>query len=666
MSNVVIVIHGWWTAAPAGGHLTLWAEDATAPPEVPRRPGRRPRVQTHPFALAADELAKILALETSADPPAAGEIPLPGTARGPACSPELLAARAALGSDAVAVAEGPPTTWRVPTLRIDPDTALQLLLSARRGETGTPPQLEESAVASFGADLRLLSGLAAFALDLAGRGRVLPAVVAGDDGEAFALWRPVVTGADAGWLRAAVAAAPGVLAGESAAADPSQLAAATDALVDAAVRSLMGRAPRRRARTSWRDSLRGTDRGFDAAPGEAAALAGALVDWQRDVTSTGAVRAYFRLVEPTPSEDGTPERGWRLDFGLQASDEPSLVVDAARVWRAGASLRSLARHVADPQETLLAELGRAVRLYPALAPALRTARPASLDLDTAGAHALLTETAPLLLAAGFGVLLPGWWTQGPAQLGAKLRVSTPGQPGMVAAAAGIGQEGIATFEWQLAVGAETLTDREIADLVEAQQPLVRVRGQWLQVDPDRLRQAWSYLSRRSRRTGRMSVADVFRALAGDEPGPAGLPVTGVDADGWLGELLSGDNDQRLTPMTAPEGFVGSLRPYQERGLAWLSFLESAGLGGVLADDMGLGKTVQLLALIQQGISGAAGSHAPGVPDVAGRQLAARSGEIHPPAARPRPSRRRTGPREDLRTSRRECRSGRHDVLAAGP
>src|SRR4029079_1862739 len=50
-------------------------------------------------------------------------------------------------------------------------------------------------------------------------------------------------------------------------------------------------------------------------------------------------------------------------------------------------------------------------------------------------------------------------------------------------------------------------------------------------------------------------------------------------------------------MTARWGFQGELRPYQERGLAWLSFLESVGLGGVLADDMGLGKTVQLLALM---------------------------------------------------------------------
>src|SRR5580704_15225787 len=50
-------------------------------------------------------------------------------------------------------------------------------------------------------------------------------------------------------------------------------------------------------------------------------------------------------------------------------------------------------------------------------------------------------------------------------------------------------------------------------------------------------------------------------------------------------------------MTAPAGFAGTLRPYQERGLSWLSFLGDLGLGGILADDMGLGKTIQLLSLV---------------------------------------------------------------------
>src|SRR4029077_6297990 len=76
-----------------------------------------------------------------------------------------------------------------------------------------------------------------------------------------------------------------------------------------------------------------------------------------------------------------------------------------------------------------------------------------------------------------------------------------------------------------------------------------------------------------------------------------VPLVDVDADGWLGDLLSGQAARGLAPGPPPAGFRGQLRPYQERGLAWLSFLGRLGLGGVLADDMGLGKTIQLLALL---------------------------------------------------------------------
>jgi hypothetical protein len=54
----------------------------------------------------------------------------------------------------------------------------------------------------------------------------------------------------------------------------------------------------------------------------------------------------------------------------------------------------------------------------------------------------------------------------------------------------------------------------------------------------------------------------------------------------------------LQPAPQPEGFVGTMRPYQREGLAWLLFLESIGLGGCLADDMGVGKTIQMLALLE--------------------------------------------------------------------
>ncbi len=47
----------------------------------------------------------------------------------------------------------------------------------------------------------------------------------------------------------------------------------------------------------------------------------------------------------------------------------------------------------------------------------------------------------------------------------------------------------------------------------------------------------------------------------------------------------------------PEGFVGTLRGYQEAGFCWLKALSQWGFGGILADEMGLGKTVQVIALL---------------------------------------------------------------------
>ena len=51
------------------------------------------------------------------------------------------------------------------------------------------------------------------------------------------------------------------------------------------------------------------------------------------------------------------------------------------------------------------------------------------------------------------------------------------------------------FRWQLAVGDDTLTDDEIAALAETKAPLVRLRGQWVAVDPEQLRRGLEFLRR---------------------------------------------------------------------------------------------------------------------------------------------------------------------------
>jgi non-specific serine/threonine protein kinase len=247
----------------------------------------------------------------------------------------------------------------------------------------------------------------------------------------------------------------------------------------------------------------------------------------------------------------------------------------------------------SPQEILLSELGRALRLYPPLQPALRTGQPAQLELDTAGADHFLREGAPVLAAAGFGVLLPAWWGGPRPRIGVRL-VPAPAQPGAVSGPARIGRESLLDFQWQLALGDQSLTAAELSALVEVHQPLVRLRGQWVQVDPNRLRAGLKLL--RENPSGKLQSGDLVRMVCSGQ-GPGGLPVTGMPTDSWLDDLLSGTAADRIEPVAAPPGFVGALRPYQQRGLAWLSFLQRLGLGGLLADDMGLGKTVQLLALM---------------------------------------------------------------------
>ena len=573
----MFVLHGWWSDSPAG--LTLWAEDSDAPPEPPTRRGRRPARQPHPFALAADALRIAVAHDGR---PGSAHLCLPNAGKGPSASPEVRRVR-----------DEPPTTgsegsWEVPTLTLGPGTTWEFLL--RRTD-----QLDDLAVS--GADLRVFESVAAFAGDLVGRGQVLPSVRPEGPGQARSAWVPVVTGADAAWLRAVATGMPASATAGNEGDAATMLAAATDALVDAAVRVRLVPTRRRLEAPSFRNALAALDPVFSISPDDLRALDECLAQWQHDITHGGSVRASFRLVEPSaPDEPNEPNDGWRVEIALQSTEEPSLVVDAEQVWQARGGLRALARHVADPQEMLLAELGRAVRLYPALDDALRTARPSSVELDATAAHHFLAETAPILVAAGFGVSLPGWWSNPRMRLGAKLSVATPAQPGAAKQEAKIGQDGLVDFRWDLAVGEHTLSDEEVADLAAAQQPLVRVRGQWMYVDAERLASARAFLAQ-SRASTRMSVGEVLGALDSPDDGPGGLPVVDVEASGWLGDLLSSGTDQRIAPMDAPDGFGGTLRPYQQRGLAWLAFLESVGLGGILADDMGLGKTVQLLALL---------------------------------------------------------------------
>jgi len=588
----VFVVHACWmhggTTEP--GRLGIWGEDSSAPAAPPRKPGRKPRVQAHPFAAAHEDLIAVLASAALKATASTVTLTLPTRGGGPIASPELV--RDQLDAAAGVVSSG---QWQVPVLEFDAGLALAVL---------SEPDAEG---AVWGTSLTHLSELSLFAADLVARGRLLPGVIVDAP---RAVWRPVLTAADAAWARTLAVSAPPALFAAGPETGLDLWAEALDCLVDAAARAALGgfRLTLGRAgdpvTRAWLSALTGIERVFAAAseaPGEMATaprspshpaavtgLSEALTEWQRDAVA-GPVRACFRLVEPVDDD-----AEWQVRFGLQAADEPSLVVDAEAVWRSRGKLPALARHVDAPQETFLAELGKAARLYPELDRALRTSRPSHLALDTEDAHRFLSTAAPTLGTAGFGVQLPGWWTKPSSRLGLRLAASTPGQPGRVDAGnAALGFDALAEFRYDIAVGGQVLTADELAELAGTKAPMVRLRGQWVELDAARLAAGLKLVGRREQAT----VGELLRLGLGIGPAPEGLPVEGVEADGWLGELLSGRAEQRLSAIQTPESFSGQLRPYQSRGLSWLDFLHRAGLGGILADDMGLGKTVQLLALL---------------------------------------------------------------------
>ncbi len=214
------------------------------------------------------------------------------------------------------------------------------------------------------------------------------------------------------------------------------------------------------------------------------------------------------------------------------------------------------------------------------------------------AFRFLTE-APLIEESGILVKVPDWWRARP-----RPRISVAiGEKKLNH----FGADAMLDFKIGLALGDQELTEEEWRRLMECGDGLVCIRGQWVEIDRERLSEALAHWKRveAAARNG-LSFAEGMRLLAG---APMDLSTEAaahddirewsfVNAGEWLSNILSGLRDPgRLGHGKRSESFRGALRPYQEIGHNWLWFLSNLGLGACLADDMGLGKTIQVLSLL---------------------------------------------------------------------
>ena len=506
--------------------------------------------------------------------------------------------------------------WRVEGFCLNASETVKFLaaipLNAAKGED-----------AFLGGDLRFWSQVARWSLDLISRCKFLPTIDRESDGAFAAKWRVLLDSAvDGTRLERFSANIPLVCrtyqeevgTGEEFSqsllyvdfpTEPQELLLGfLNSTIDAQVREMMGSQPPMEAKAiaslpsgvrQWLQALTSASHIVNADAIEVERLEAALKAWtmplQYQLTLKSLFRTCFQLRSP---ESG--ETDWTLAYFLQAADDPEFLVDAATIWNNPVErLVYENRTIEQPQETFLRGLGVASRLYPVIAPSFETEYPQSSRITPIQAYEFIKAVAWRLEDSGLGVILPpslanreGWANR----LGLKITAETPkGKQGR------LGLQSLLNFQWQLAIGGQTISKAEFDKLVALNSPLVEINGEWVELRPQDIKTAQTFFTTRKDQMA-LSLEDALRFSTGDTQVIEKLPVVSFEASGALQELIGAlSNNQVIAPLPTPTGFKGQLRPYQERGAAWLSFLERWGLGACLADDMGLGKTVQFIAFL---------------------------------------------------------------------
>ncbi|MEV7682074.1 DEAD/DEAH box helicase [Streptomyces sp. NPDC088341] len=320
---------------------------------------------------------------------------------------------------------------------------------------------------------------------------------------------------------------------------------------------------------------------------------------------------------------------FRAVLQMHSVSDPTVVADASGVW-SGTGSTGTAFGPRARMDALLA-LRRAARAWPPLTPLLSAAVPDAIELADEDITDLLGEASTALAATGVQVHwpkelartltaravigpddtappVPGGRAESDADRAGRgktgqdiqdirtvqddrdgpYRTTGTGLPAFLSA------DALLSFDWHFALGDQRLTRAELDQLAEASRPVVRLRGQWVLIDP-----AEAGRARRSRNR-EITPLDALGAVLTGSTEVEGRRVE-VAATGWLARLRdrladperTGSGEQEIGP---PAALTATLRDYQLRGLNWLHRMTALGLGGCLADDMGLGKTVTLIAL----------------------------------------------------------------------
>ena len=222
----------------------------------------------------------------------------------------------------------------------------------------------------------------------------------------------------------------------------------------------------------------------------------------------------------------------------------------------------------------------------------------ALAWEPAEAYAFIQQI-PVLEQAGLTIKVPDWWKGGRPSRPA-VQVTLDPDKSM------LGSNAMLRCRIHTTLDGTPLSPEDWDRILHSASGLINLRGQWVEIDRERLGEVMDHWNKvaAAHAHGGLTFHEGMRFLAGFRPGGAGEAATLAESlVSWSG-VIAGKNlaaalatlRQPGAPAVRPD-IKATLRPYQEKGLAWLTFMRRLGLGACLADDMGLGKTLQVIALL---------------------------------------------------------------------
>lgn len=198
---------------------------------------------------------------------------------------------------------------------------------------------------------------------------------------------------------------------------------------------------------------------------------------------------------------------------------------------------------------------------------------------------ILFNILPVVKLFGIQILLPKALRK---VIRPKVSIALSGEDtnGAVATTSLVNLDNMLTFDWQIAMGEESIEPADFLRLVAKYSGIVKLNDQFVYFDEKEIKS----LIEKMATPPKLSSNDLLKVALTEEYNGSKIKLD-QKAQDLLKQLL----DTQSIPQ--PKGLKATLRPYQNRGFDWLYKNAQLGFGSIIADDMGLGKTLQVITTL---------------------------------------------------------------------